>query len=185
MINVTQHLCASGVSLCFAFLTCQVSDTGLLFVFFLNLFLAMLDLHFCVQAFSCVREQGLVSSYSVWASHCCGFPCCGAEALGWQALEVSASVVAALGLESTGLIVVVHELSCSVACGIFSDQGLNPGLLHWQVDSLSLSHQRNLLDSCSLEQEFRILSREFHLCLKALLFPPSDLLLLMAYTKIQ
>ena len=27
-------------------------------------------------------------------------------------------------------------LSCSTACGIFPDQGLNPCLLHWQVDSL-------------------------------------------------
>ena len=29
----------------------------------------------------------------------------------------------------------------SVACGIFPDQGLNPCLLHWQADSLPLSHQ--------------------------------------------
>ena len=29
----------------------------------------------------------------------------------------------------------------SVACEFFPDQGLNPHLLHWQVDSLSLSHQ--------------------------------------------
>ena len=33
--------------------------------------------------------------------------------------------------------------SASVACGIFADQGLNPCLLHWQVDSLSLSHQES------------------------------------------
>ena len=32
-------------------------------------------------------------------------------------------------------------LSCSVACGIFPDQGSNPCFLHWQVDSLPLSHQ--------------------------------------------
>ena len=35
----------------------------------------------------------------------------------------------------------VHELSCSVACGIFPDQGSNLGLLNWQEDSLSLSQQ--------------------------------------------
>ena len=29
----------------------------------------------------------------------------------------------------------------SVACGIFPDQGLNPRLQHWQVDSLPFSHQ--------------------------------------------
>ena len=34
-----------------------------------------------------------------------------------------------------------HGLSCFEAHGIFLDQGLNPCLLQWQVDSLSLSHQ--------------------------------------------
>ena len=28
-----------------------------------------------------------------------------------------------------------HGLSCSAACGIFPDQGLNPCPLHWQADS--------------------------------------------------
>ena len=49
-----------------------------------------------------------------WASHCGGFPCCGARALGARAS-----------------VVVAHGLSCSTACGIFPDQGLNPGPLHW------------------------------------------------------
>ena len=35
----------------------------------------------------------------------------------------------------------VHGLSCFVACGIFLDQGLNLGLLHWQLGSLPLSCQ--------------------------------------------
>ena len=43
--------------------------------------------------------------------------------------------------QSTGSIVVVHRLSCSMTCGIFLDQGLNLCLLHWQEDSLPLSHQ--------------------------------------------
>ena len=51
------------------------------------------------------------------------------------------SVVAVPGPQSTGSIVVVHRLSCSTACGIFLDQGPNPHLLHWQADSLPLSHQ--------------------------------------------
>ena len=34
-----------------------------------------------------------------------------------------------------------HGLSCSAACGIFPHQGSNPHLLHWQADSLPLSHQ--------------------------------------------
>ena len=32
-------------------------------------------------------------------------------------------------------VVVAHGLSCSAACGIFTDQGSNPYLLHWQADS--------------------------------------------------
>ena len=35
-------------------------------------------------------------------------------------------------------------LSCSETCGILLDQGLNPCLLHWQADSLPLSHQESL-----------------------------------------
>ena len=34
-----------------------------------------------------------------------------------------------------------HGLSCSIAGGIFSDQGSNPCLLHWQADVLPLSQQ--------------------------------------------
>ena len=33
------------------------------------------------------------------------------------------------------------SLSCSAACGVFPDQGLNLCLLHWQADALPLSHQ--------------------------------------------
>ena len=36
-----------------------------------------------------------------------------------------------------------HGLSCSVACGIFWDQGLNLSLLKWQANSLPLSHEGN------------------------------------------
>ena len=34
-----------------------------------------------------------------------------------------------------------HGLNCSVACGIFPDQGSNPCPLHWQADSQPLHHQ--------------------------------------------
>ena len=34
-----------------------------------------------------------------------------------------------------------HGLHCSVAWGVFPDQGLNLCLFHWQADSLPLSHQ--------------------------------------------
>ena len=45
--------------------------------------------------------------------------------------------------------------------GIFPDQGLNPRLLHWQVDSLPLSHQESeapllfLFYLCPLTQRSR------------------------------
>ena len=44
-------------------------------------------------------------------------------------------------LQSIDLIVVVHRFHCSVACGIFLDQGLNLYLLSWQDDSSLRSHQ--------------------------------------------
>ena len=51
-----------------------------------------------------------------------------------------------LSLRSTGSIragsvVVAHGPSCSVACGIFPDQGSNLCPLHWQADSQPLCHQ--------------------------------------------
>ena len=50
-------------------------------------------------------------------------------------LIVVASLVAEQFLGCAGSVVVVHGLSCSVAYGIFLDQGGNPCPLHWQVDS--------------------------------------------------
>ena len=59
------------------------------------------------------------------------------------------SVVVAHGPNSCSYRALEHRLntcsaqglSCSPAYGIFPDQGLNPGLLRWQADSLPLSHQ--------------------------------------------
>ena len=49
------------------------------------------------------------------------------------------------GLWGTGAsVVVAHGLSCLTACGIFPDQGLNPGPLHWQAGSQPLDHQGSL-----------------------------------------
>ena len=44
-------------------------------------------------------------------------------------------------LQHAGSGVVVHGLSCPMACGIFLDQGLNLYLLHWQVESYLLYYQ--------------------------------------------
>ena len=46
---------------------------------------------------------------------------------------------------TASLTVVAYWLSCSRACRIFLDQGSNMCLLHWQTDSLSLSHQASPL----------------------------------------
>ena len=93
------------------------------------------------QAFSSCREWGLLSGFSAPASH-------GSGSRGWEAwpLGAWASAVAVRGCRSCGLwstasVVVVQGFSCSVVCGIFPNQGLNPCPLHWQADSLPLSHQ--------------------------------------------
>ena len=95
-----------------------------IFSFFLKnkfiylLFLAVLGLCFCTRAFSS----------------------CGK----WGPLFIA--VLGSLLLRSTGSrravsVAVAHGPSCSVACGIFPDQGSNPCPLHWQADSQPLSHQ--------------------------------------------
>ena len=53
------------------------------------------------------------------------------------------SLVRAHRLQNTGSVVVARGLSRPVICGIFSDQGSNPCPLHWQADSLPLSHHRS------------------------------------------
>ena len=45
------------------------------------------------------------------------------------------------GSRGAGSVVVAHGPSCSVACGIFPDQGSNPYALPWQADSQPLRHQ--------------------------------------------
>ena len=59
----------------------------------------------------------------------------GTGACALQYLLHVGSVLGALGLGP----------SCSVAWGIFPDQGLNPCLPHWLADSLPLSHQGSRL----------------------------------------
>ena len=85
------------------------------------LFLAALGLCCCVRAFFSCGEQGLLSSCGAQASSCGAFSCCRVWALGCQT-----PVVVASELQSTGSVVVLHGLSCSVAHGILLDQGSNP-----------------------------------------------------------
>ena len=60
-----------------------------------------------------------------------------------QASPVVARVLCSFGSRALG-----HRLS-SVACGTFPDQRSNPGLLHWQADSYSLSHPGSIGSSRS------------------------------------
>ena len=104
---------------------------------FIYLFLAVLGLPCCVQAFSSCREWGLFSSCDPRASGCSGFSCYRAvsRVLGHQ------SVVAVPRLQSTALMVVAPGLSCSVACGIFLDQGLEPVSPALAGSSYTLRHR--------------------------------------------
>ena len=45
------------------------------------------------------------------------------------------------GSRRAGSAIAAHGRSCSVACGIFPDQGSNPCPLHWHADSQPLRHQ--------------------------------------------
>ena len=50
--------------------------------------------------------------------------------------------------------VTAKRLSCTVACGIFLDQGSNSCPLHWQADSLPLDHQKSVnMNITSLKEE--------------------------------
>ena len=90
-------------------------------------------------------EQGLFSSCGPWASHCSGLlQSMDSRAYGLQQLWHVGSVVVAPRPWSTGSVVVAHGLSCCATCGIFLDHGSSLCLMHWQVDSLLLSHQGSL-----------------------------------------
>ena len=74
--------------------------------------------------------------------HCCSaqtFSSCARQSCS-SSLYVAFSLPWLLLLQSTGsrahgLSTVAHRCSCSVACGIFLDQGSNLCHLHWQSDS--------------------------------------------------
>ena len=70
------------------------------------------------------------------------FSSCGEQQCGL--LTAVASLVGEHGLKDMwASVVVAHGLSCSAARGIFPSQGSSWCLLHWQVDSLPLRHQRS------------------------------------------
>ena len=83
-----------------------------------------LGLCWCIRAFSSCSKLVATPYCCLRASHCSGFSSCQARSL-----------------ECAGSGVVVHRLSCPVACGTFPHQGSDPCPLHWQAHSLPLDHQ--------------------------------------------
>ena len=79
--------------------------------------MAVLGLRFCARAFSSCGKWGPLFIAVRGASHYRGLS------------------------RRAGSVIVTHGPSCSVACGIFPDQGSNPCPLHWQSDSQPLHHQ--------------------------------------------
>ena len=115
---------------------------GIFFIYFIYFGLSGSSL--LQGLFSGCRDQGLLSTSGAQASRCCGFSCCKAQALGCVGFGncgMSAQWLQLTGSRSQAQQLWHIGLSCSVIYGILSDQRSNPCLLHWQVDSLPLSHQ--------------------------------------------
>ena len=107
---------------------------GRFFFFFLNvmmhLFIYLFPYLWLCRVFVSVRGLSLVTASGGHSSSWCA------------GLSLSQPLL----LQSTssrcaGSAIVAHGLSCSVACGIFPDQGSNPCPLHWQADSQPLRPQ--------------------------------------------
>ena len=103
----------------------------------------------CFLALTC---RLLTAAASLLAEH-------GFWARGLQYLEHMCSAVSVPRPWSSGSVVVAHGFSCSSACGISPDQGWNPCLLHWQVDSLPLSHQGSPIIEHSIEHRASLVAR--------------------------
>ena len=107
---------------------------------FAYLFLAVLGLRCCMQAFSSCSEWGLlfvavcglliavasfVAEHRLEARGLQQLQLLGPRAHRLQQLHHAGSGVAAHGLQSTGSVVVEPRHSSPAACGIFPDQGMN------------------------------------------------------------
>ena len=124
----------------------------ILFSFSLDIYPEVGLLDHMIVLFSIFLNYGYFMCLLLLLSH---FPssCCWWGLLFLQCMDFSlcwllvpgASLVMKRRLYSTrASIIMMHGLSCSAACEIFLDQGLNPCPLHWQVDSYPLEHQESL-----------------------------------------
>ena len=100
------------------------------FFFFFNFWVYLFIYLWLCWVFVSVRGLSLVAvSGGHSSSRCAG-------------LSLSRSLLLrSTGSRRAGSVIVAHGPSCSVACGIFPDQGSNPCPLHWQADSQPLCHQ--------------------------------------------
>ena len=97
--------------------------------FFLKINLFIYIYFWLCWVFVSVRGLSLVAASGGHSSlQCAGL------SLSWPLLLRST------GSRRAGSVVVAHGPSCSVACGIFPDQGSNPCPLHWQADCQPVRH---------------------------------------------
>ena len=101
-------------------------DFFYLFIYFWLYWVAI-----AVLGLTIVVVRGGYTSLCVQASYCCGLSCEHRFYVYWlQQLQCS--------LQKKGSVVVAQGFSCSEACRIFPNQGLNMYPLQWQVDSVPL-----------------------------------------------
>ena len=81
---------------------------------------------------SLFAREGLLPGCRAQASYCGGFllRSLGSRVQEHQQLWLVGSAFVASGLESTGSLLAVHGLSCSVACGIFPDSEIELCILN-------------------------------------------------------
>ena len=125
-------------------LTCTI-------IFFFNFFKKIFCLH---RVFVAARGLSLVAGSGVYSSLWCSvfslwwlllLQSTGSRRMGFSSCSTQPQQLQHTGPRARGLqqlwrdgsVVVAHGLSCSVACGIFPDQGSNPCPLQWQVDFFS------------------------------------------------
>ena len=110
--------------------SCTQKVTGTQCVFYVCLFVCLFIYLWLCWVFVSVQGLSLVvASRGHSSSRCAGLSL------------LRPLLLRSTGSRRAGSVIVAHGPSCSVACGIFPDQGSNPCPLHWQADSQPLHHQ--------------------------------------------
>ena len=108
--------------------------------FFFNFFFFYIYLWLCSVFVSVRGFSPVVASGGHSSSQCAG-------------LSLSRPLLLrSTGSRRAGSVIVAHGPSCSMACGMFRDQGSNPCPLHWQADSQPLRHQGSPIPHFKYEQ---------------------------------